>query len=183
MIVNGRLTAYLHSLDTGNGALCGAIEKEAIKARVPILKRETAALLKTMVLLKRPERILEVGTAVGYSALIMAQVMPETAHITTIEKYEKRIPEAKKNFSRAGMEEEPGTGKTVVLDGDETVAEVGEILEEAGLIRDSRAFTIQAMVYEYEVQPGTYELNTSESSKEIIAILREAPAAETEAGQ
>ena len=81
------------------------------------------------------------------------------------------------------MEEEPGTGKTVVLDGDETVAEVGEILEEAGLIRDSRAFTIQAMVYEYEVQPGTYELNTSESSKEIIAILREAPAVETEAGQ
>ena len=51
------------------------------------------------------------------------------------------------------------------------------------MIRDSRAFTIQAMVYEYEVQPGTYELNTSESSKEIIAILREAPAAETEAGQ
>ena len=89
MIVNGRLTAYLHSLDTGNGALCDAIEKEAIKARVPILKRETAALLKTMVLLKRPERILEVGTAVGYSALIMAQVMPATAHITTIEKYEK----------------------------------------------------------------------------------------------
>ncbi len=85
-------------------------------------------------------------------------------------------------FYSPGMEE-PGTGKTVVLDGDETVAEVGEILEEAGLIRDSRAFTIQAMVYEYEVQPGTYELNTSESSKEIIAILREAPAAETEAGQ
>ena len=85
-------------------------------------------------------------------------------------------------FYSPGMKE-PGTGKTVVLDGDETVAEVGEILEEAGLIRDSRAFTIQAMVYEYEVQPGTYELNTSESSKEIIAILIEAPAAETEAGQ
>ena len=121
MIVNGRLTAYLHSLDTGNGALCGAIEKEAIKARVPILKRETAALLKTMVLLKRPERILEVGTAVGYSALIMAQVMPATAHITTIEKYEKRIPEAKKNFSRAGMEQ-----RITLLEGD-----AGELL--AGL--------------------------------------------------
>ena len=91
MIVNGRLTAYLHSLDTGNGALCGAIEKEAIKARVPILKRETAALLKTMVLLKRPERILEVGTAVGYSALIMAQVMPATAHITTTSRFESAV--------------------------------------------------------------------------------------------
>lgn len=121
MIVNGRLTAYLHSLDTGNGALCDAIEKEAIKARVPILKRETAALLKTMVLLKRPERILEVGTAVGYSALIMAQMMPATAHITTIEKYEKRIPEAKKNFSRAGMEQ-----RITLLEGD-----AGELL--AGL--------------------------------------------------
>ena len=117
MIVNGRLTAYLHSLDTGNGALCGAIEKEAIKARVPILKRETAALLKTMVLLKRPERILEVGTAVGYSALIMAQVMPATAHITTIEKYEKRIPEAKKNFLYSLMLEVLNFNKPSVVGG------------------------------------------------------------------
>ena len=70
MIVNGRLTAYLHSLDTGNGALCDAIEKEAIKARVPILKRETAALLKTMVLLKRPERILEGGLRWGTRRLL-----------------------------------------------------------------------------------------------------------------
>ena len=51
----------------------------------------------------------------------MAQVMPETAHITTIEKYEKRIPEAKKNFSRAGMEQ-----RITLLEGD-----AGELL--AGL--------------------------------------------------
>lgn len=45
------------------------------------------------------------GTAVGYSALLMAQRMPADCHITTIEKYEPRIPIAKENFRRAGMED------------------------------------------------------------------------------
>ena len=54
--------------------------------------------------LKRPGAILEVGTAVGYSALLMCRVMPKDCHITTIEKYEKRIPAAKANFKRAGEE-------------------------------------------------------------------------------
>ena len=121
MISDERLTVYLHSLDAGNGAFCDAMEREARASGIPIIRKETAALLKTMVTLKRPERILEVGTAIGYSALLMAGVMPETAHITTIEKYEKRIPAAKENFRRAGME------KTItLLEGD-----AGEIL--AGL--------------------------------------------------
>ena len=86
-------------------------------------------------------------------------------------------------FYSPGMEEKPGTEKTVTISGEESIAEVGQILEDAGLIRDSLAFTIQAMVYEYDVQAGTYELNTSESSKEIIKILKNAPAEETEAAE
>jgi len=105
MITDERITAYINSLDSGDGELCDEIAREAEKSHVPVIRRETAALLKTMVALKKPERILEVGTAVGYSALLIARVMPGNAHITTIEKFEKRIPAARRNFKRAGMEE------------------------------------------------------------------------------
>ena len=121
MITENRLTAYINSLDQGDGELIEQIAETAVKNRVPIIRRETAALLKTMVTLVSPARILEVGTAVGYSALLMASVMPENCRITTIEKYEKRITEAKENFRLAGMEE-----KITLLEGD-----AGEIL--AGL--------------------------------------------------
>lgn len=121
MITENRLTAYINSLDQGDGELIEQIAETAVKNRVPIIRRETAALLKTMVTLVSPARILEVGTAVGYSALLMASVMPENCRITTIEKYEKRISEAKENFRLAGMEE-----KITLLEGD-----AGEIL--AGL--------------------------------------------------
>lgn len=104
MITENRLTAYINSLDQGDGELIEHIAETAVKNRVPIIRRETAALLKTMVTLVSPVRILEVGTAVGYSALLMASVMPENCRITTIEKYEKRIPIAKRNFERAGKE-------------------------------------------------------------------------------
>ena len=99
MIVNERITAYINSLEQGNGAVCDAIEEEALSSYVPIIRKETSALLKTLVALKQPKAILEVGTAVGYSALLMSRVMPEDCRITTIEKYEKRIPIAKDNLS------------------------------------------------------------------------------------
>jgi len=113
MIVNERITAYIHSLDSGNGSLCDTIEEEAVSSYVPIIRKETSALLKTLVAMKRPKEILEVGTAVGYSALLMSRVMPEDCHITTIEKYEKRIPIAKDNFKRAGEE-----ARITLLEGD-----------------------------------------------------------------
>ena len=114
MIVNDRITAYIQSLDAGNGPLLDSIEEEALADCVPIIRRETSAFLKTLIALKRPQsilvaalrpaRILEIGTAVGYSSLLMCRVMPENCRITTIEKYEKRIPIAKRNFERAGKE-------------------------------------------------------------------------------
>lgn len=113
MMENERLISYLHSLDSGNGALLDAIEEEAVRDFVPIIRKETAALLKTLVVLKNPKSILEVGTAVGYSALLMSRVMPEDCHITTIEKYEKRIPIARENFKKAGME-----SRITLLEGD-----------------------------------------------------------------
>ena len=76
-------------------------------------------------------------------------------------------------FYAPGMEALPGTEKTVTLDGTESVADVGKLLEDAGLIRDHVAFSIQAKCYDYEVKKGSLSLNTSQSSKEIINILDE----------
>lgn len=108
-----RVRDYIHSLETSQGEICDEIERQALANGVPIIKKETGALLKTLIAAKQPGAILEVGTAVGYSALLMAGVMPENCHITTIEKYEPRIPIAKENFRRAGMEE-----RITLLEGD-----------------------------------------------------------------
>lgn len=105
MIVNERIVAYINSLDRGNSPICNTIEKEAIEDDVPIIRKEMGNLLKVLLELKQPQSILEVGTAVGYSSILMSENMPENCRITTIENYEKRIPVAKNNFKRAGKEE------------------------------------------------------------------------------
>lgn len=78
-------------------------------------------------------------------------------------------------FYAPAMEAAPGTDKTITIDGDESISEVGSLLEENGLIRDHTAFSIQARCYGYEVQAGTYALSTSQTSKEIINILNDGP--------
>lgn len=113
MITNERITDYIKSLEPDRSLLLREIGKKAREEYVPVIREETAAFLQTMVALKRPKSILEVGTAVGYSALLMAQVMPDDCRITTIEKYEKRIPAARENFKRAGEE-----NRITLLEGD-----------------------------------------------------------------
>ena len=113
MITDPRMTDYLHSLESSQGVLLDEIEKKALEDRVPIIRKETAALLRALIYGIRPMRILEIGTAVGYSALLMYQAMPEGGSIVTIEKDEKRIAEARKNFARSGMED-----RITLLEGD-----------------------------------------------------------------
>ena len=113
MISDSRMTDYLHSLESDQGCLLDEIEKKAVRDRIPIIRRETAALLRTLIYASKPGKILEIGTAVGYSALMMCQAMPQNGRIVTIEKYEKRIEEARKNFLRAGVGE-----KITLMEGD-----------------------------------------------------------------
>jgi predicted O-methyltransferase YrrM len=115
MIVNERIVAYINSLDGGNSQICNTIEKEAIADNVPIIRKEMGSLLKVLIALKQPKRILEVGTAVGYSSILMSENMPEGCTITTIENYDKRIPIAKQNFKRAEKE-----SVITLLEGDAT---------------------------------------------------------------
>lgn len=104
MIVDERIVTFINSLDTKNREILEIIEQEAREAHVPIIRREMQSFLKVLLMLKKPMRILEVGTAVGFSALLMSDYAPEGCRITTIENYEKRIPIARENFRRAGRE-------------------------------------------------------------------------------
>ena len=106
MIVNERIVTYINSLKTENTQILNEIEQEALEAFVPVIRPEMQTFLKTVLAMKMPERILEVGTAVGFSALLMAEYDPVPCRITTIENYEKRIPVARRNFRRAGREDQ-----------------------------------------------------------------------------
>lgn len=120
MIVDERMSAFIDSLDKGNTPFLDEIEKNAIETQVPIIRKSMQSLLKFLLGYAKPKNILEVGTAIGFSALLMSEYAPEGCKITTIEKYEKRIPIAKENFKRAGKEE-----VITLLEGDAT-----EILQE-----------------------------------------------------
>lgn len=108
-----RLNAFIDSLDTGNTPFLNGIEKEAKETNVPIIRTQVQSLLKLLLAMRKPATILEVGCAIGFSALLMSEYGPEDCHITTIEKYEKRIPVARENFRRAGKEE-----RITLLEGD-----------------------------------------------------------------
>ncbi len=105
MIVDERIITFINSLDTENSEILEVIEQEALDTYVPIIRKEMQSFLKVLLSMKKPMRILEVGTAVGFSALLMSEYVPAECRITTIENYEKRIPIARENFKRAGKEE------------------------------------------------------------------------------
>ena len=113
MIVDERMVTYIHSLESSESEIIETIEQEALNTFVPIIRKETQSFLKVLLMMNRPKRILEVGTAVGFSAILMSEYMPEDGHITTIENYEKRIPIATENFKRAGKED-----KITLIQGD-----------------------------------------------------------------
>ena len=104
MIVDERMVSFINSFDAGNTKELDELEVYAIETCVPIIRKEMQSLLKFFLELKRPKTILEVGTAIGFSALLMSTYAPKDCKITTIEKYEKRIPIAKENFRKAGKE-------------------------------------------------------------------------------
>ena len=113
MIRDERFIAYINSLDEENPAYLNELEAYARKTDVPIIRRQMQSLLRVLFALNRPKQILEVGTAIGFSALFMSEYAPEDCHITTIEKYEKRIPLAKENFEKSGKAD-----KITLLEGD-----------------------------------------------------------------
>lgn len=113
MIVDERIVTFINSMETENSKILEAIESEALSTYVPIIRKEMQSFLKVLLTIQKPMRILEVGTAVGFSALLMSEYAPARCEITTIENYEKRIPIARNNFKRAGKE-----SQITLLEGD-----------------------------------------------------------------
>lgn len=113
MIVDERFVTYINSLDRGNTEFLNQLERQALSDQVPIIRREMQSLLKVLITMKQPKRILEVGTAVGFSTILMGEYGPKDAEIITIEKYEKRILIARENFKKAGLDQ-----RITLLEGD-----------------------------------------------------------------
>ena len=108
-----RTEIFIESLNEGNTEFLDNLEAEANRDNVPIIRKSMQRFLKLILELKKPKNILEVGTAVGFSAILMAQYSQSDCHITTIEKYEKRIPVAKENFLKSGFND-----KITLIEGD-----------------------------------------------------------------
>ena len=115
MIEDERMMTFIRSFDRGNPAYLEELEKYSRETNEPIIRPQMQSLLKFLLAWGKPREILEVGTAIGFSALLMSEYAPQGCHITTIEKYEKRIPLARENFKKAGKEE-----NITLLEGDAT---------------------------------------------------------------
>ena len=113
------MRTYINSLDRGNTPFLEELEQTALRDRVPVIRREMQSFIKTFLAMNQPGRILEVGTAIGFSTLLMCEYGREDLQIVTIENYEKRIPIARGNFRRAGREDQ-----ITLLEGD-----AGELLK------------------------------------------------------
>ncbi|MFR1517449.1 MAG: O-methyltransferase [Clostridia bacterium] len=76
----------------------------AAKHRVPILRREAAAFLRTIAAACKPARILEIGTAIGYSAVVLSHTLPDS-HIDTVEIDPDFVVSARENFVKIGVQD------------------------------------------------------------------------------
>ena len=115
MITDERMMTFIQSFSQGNPPYLHELEKYSKETNVPIIRPQMQSLLKFLLAWGKPMKILEVGTAIGFSALLMSEYAPEGCHITTIEKYEKRIPVARENFENAGKKD-----VITLLEGDAT---------------------------------------------------------------
>lgn len=101
---NERIESFIRSFDREENSKLRSFRKEAESRNIPILRPATESLLHFLLKVKKPKEILEIGTAVGYSAISMALSDPQI-HITTMESYEKRIEEARVHFQEFSVED------------------------------------------------------------------------------
>lgn len=102
-IVYPYITEFLRGEIPDRTGILKELEGYAEKNNVPIVQPETAKLLETLVCIKRPARILEVGCAIGYSAILMANYLKDGGSITTLEWDAETADIARKNIERAGL--------------------------------------------------------------------------------
>jgi predicted O-methyltransferase YrrM len=94
---------YLEGLHGPVNPLLDAIRGEGLAAALPLVEPDTARLLRSLVIATGASKVLEIGTAIGYSALWMAQVLPEGGQLISLEIDQSRAATARANFERAGL--------------------------------------------------------------------------------
>ena len=104
MIVNERIVSYIHSLERDNSPILEEVAEYAEKMDVLIIRKEVEGFIRVLLEMKKPKKLLELGTAIGYSANLMSEYLDEGGTIVTIENYDKRIPVARENIKKAGKE-------------------------------------------------------------------------------
>jgi predicted O-methyltransferase YrrM len=102
MITDERIASFINSFNSNYDDVLTSIRKEAEEQGVPIIRQEAGEFIKLLMLMNKPVNILEIGTAVGFSAIFMSRFMREDGHITTIENYPPRIEKARENIAEAG---------------------------------------------------------------------------------
>lgn len=113
MITDERISSFINSLNTDDDM--ASFRKEAEEQKVPIIREEAGEFIKLLMLIKKPVNVLEIGTAIGFSAIFMSRFLGEEGHITTIENYKPRIIKARENIKKAGLMQ-----KITLIEGDAT---------------------------------------------------------------
>ncbi|HQD51404.1 MAG TPA: O-methyltransferase, partial [Defluviitaleaceae bacterium] len=103
-IIYDYINDYIREIIPDSSGLLGQIEREAEETDLPIISKEVARMISVLLSIKKPQKILEIGTAVGYSAILMSQYLQEGGQILTIERYDVMYNAAKENIQKAGLE-------------------------------------------------------------------------------
>jgi predicted O-methyltransferase YrrM len=103
VIVAEHVADYLDAVAGPRSDVMAEMEALGERDRIPIVPWETGRLLAVLVAALQPQRVLEVGTAIGYSTLHMAQALGESGTIVTLERDEQRIAQAREFWGRAGV--------------------------------------------------------------------------------
>lgn len=112
-VTDDYINNYLRNLQPHYDGVLGQIAREAREADVPIIPHETARLLSVLLTMKKPENILEIGTAVGFSSGLMSRYLKEGGKVTTIDRFEVMLKDARVNIKRMGLED-----KIQIIEGD-----------------------------------------------------------------
>ncbi|MDD3570099.1 MAG: O-methyltransferase [Lachnospiraceae bacterium] len=99
------LHGYLRLIQPKYEGVLGEIQEEAQEKQVPIVPHEVARFLSTILSIKRPKEVLEIGTAVAFSAGLISKYLQPGGHVTTIDRYEVMLKDARENIKRMNLEE------------------------------------------------------------------------------
>lgn len=126
-----RMEVFVEAMTPPGPVHLQELEREALEEGVPIIRPQTQNLIRFFLAMKRPARILEIGTAVGFSALFMQYYAPEDCRIITIEKDSRRVEKARSNFAEYGRKNACGKAEGIVLLEGDAAQVLGEIREDA----------------------------------------------------